>query len=422
MNKRQFLKTIGGLTITSPVFSNNFIKIVEKNKDILPEALAIDEDFWKIIRKDYKLNPDFINLENGYFCITPTPIKNAFIKNIEHINLLGSYYMRKMRFEENEKIRTKLAEIAGCETNEIIITRNTTEAIDTVISGYDWKPGDEAVMAEQDYGSMLDHFDLQSKRYGLVKKVISLPINPVNDEEIIDLYEKTITPKTRLLMVCHMVNITGQILPIKKICEMAHRHNVDVVVDGAHAFAHIDYKISDLGCDYYCSSLHKWLSVPLGTGFLHVKKEKIKNLWPIFGDNGYQDTDIRKLNHTGTPAVHTDITILNAIDYHSKIGIARKEARLRFLCNYWTQKVKDIPNVILNTPLSAARSCGIANVGLKNISPSKMAEILLKKYKIWTVAIDTANVHGCRITPNIYTTTNELDKFVQALIEMSISK
>ena len=185
----------------------------------------------------------------------------------------------------------------------------------------------------------------------LCEKLLLCPLHPENDEEIVKVYEAAISPKTRLLMVCHMVNISGQILPIKKISDMAHSHGVDVVVDGAHAFAHFDYKISDLNCDYYCTSLHKWLSAPLGVGFLYVNKNKIKNLWPIFGDNGYKDDDIRKLNHTGTPAVHTDISILNSIDYLNKIGIKNKEARMSFIRNYWTERLKKCTKCYYKYPI-----------------------------------------------------------------------
>ncbi|TAG71342.1 MAG: aminotransferase class V-fold PLP-dependent enzyme, partial [Runella slithyformis] len=292
-------------------------------------------------------------------------------------------------------------------------------SLDTVIAGMDWKAGDEAVMAMQDYGAMLDMFKQQARRYGIINKVISVPNHPKSDEEIVQLYEQAITPKTRLLMVCHVINITGQILPVQKIAQMAHRLGVEVLVDGAHAIGHIDFKISDLGCDYYGSSLHKWLGSPLGAGLLYVKKEKIKNLWPLFADPNFGDDDIRKLNHTGTHPVHTDLAIADAIRFHQEIGIERKEARLRYLQNYWTSKVRTNPRILVNTPAEAARSCGIANVGIKGMTPANLAKTLLEKYKIWTVAIDYANVQGVRVTPHLYTSLQELDAFVRALQELA---
>jgi selenocysteine lyase/cysteine desulfurase len=421
MNKRNFLKSLAVSSFSFPVLNERISDLMVSVENENPSQTAQNEDFWAVIRKEYQLNSDFINLENGYYSMAPKATLDAFANHVQEINLKNSYYMRTRQFDDNINLRKQLAKLVGCDFEELIISRNTTESLDTVIAGYDWKPGDEAVMALQDYGAMLDMFQLQARRYGIVNRVVSLPNHPKSDEEIVALYAKAITPKTRLLMVCHIVNITGQILPIKKICDMAHAKGVNVMVDGAHAVSHIDFKISDLGCDYYGSSLHKWLSVPLGTGILYVKKEKIKALWPVFADMSYADDDIRKLNHTGTNPVHTALTITNAIDFANKIGIERKEARLRFLQQYWTKTVRNLPNIIVNTPEENQRACGIANVGITNMKPAEMAKTLLEKYKIWTVAIDNpaAKVQGCRITPNVYTTTNELDQFIKALKEMA---
>jgi len=261
-------------------------------------------------------------------------------------------------------------------------------------------------------------FKQVSKRYGTVNKIINVPMHPKSDEEIVEVYANAITPKTKLLMICHMINITGQILPVKKICDMAHSKNVSVLVDGAHAFAHIKFNISDLNCDYYGASLHKWLSVPLGAGILYVKKEHIPKVWPLFAEDGKKEDDISRLNHTGTIPVHTDLAIANSIEFYNKIGVERKENRLRYLQNYWTNKVRNFPNVILNTPEEVKRSCGIANAGIKNIKPADLAKILLEKYKIYTVAIDGKGVQGCRITPNVFTSTEEFDVLVKALSEI----
>ena len=327
--------------------------------------------------------------------------------------------MRNQRVKDNNIIAAKLAAVAGCSNEELIITRNATESLDLVIGGTHWKDGDEAVMAEQDYGSMIDMFKLVSKKYGVVNKIISVPNHPSSDEEIVDLYANAITAKTKLMMVCHMINITGQILPVQKICDMAHSKGVKVMVDGAHAFAHISFSMPDLHCDYYGTSLHKWLSAPLGCGFLYVKKENISDLWPLLADNpNREDNDILRLNHTGTNPVYTNLSIANALDYYLKIGSERKEARLRYLQRYWTDKVRNLENIIINTPVEIERSCGIANVGVKGMAPADLAEILMKKYKIFTVAIDNAGVHGCRIAPNIYTTPGDLDQLVKALSEL----
>lgn len=422
MNKRDFIKRLSHAGLLTAGFLTQMEKLMAGVSHRNVFELATDEDFWAKVRSGYRLKPDYINLENGYYCIVPQETLNRFIGRVKDINFQGSWYMRNHRFEDNIEIRKKLAKLVGTSYEEVVLTRNTTESLDTVISGYDWRPADEAVMALQDYGAMLDMFKFQARRYGLVNKRVSVPLHPKDDEEIVSLYESAITPNTRLLMVSHMVNITGQILPVKKIADMARRHKVDVLVDGAHCVGHFEYKIPDLGCDYYGSSLHKWLSVPLGAGLLYVKKDKIAKLWQLFGETGFADDDIRKLNHTGTVPVHTDLAVQDAIEFYEMIGPARKEARLRYLQHYWTSKVRDLPHIDLNTPADSARACGIANVGIKGMKPADLAKTLLEKYKIFTVAIDYANVHGCRITPNIYTSLEELDKFVEALKEEGLRK
>ena len=417
MHKRDFLRTLGGASL-GVMFSP---AVLARYTAMPHDRLAQDEAFWAALRGKYRLTPDYINLENGYYSMQSQPVLDAFVDHVRSVNVQASRYMRTRQVDDKLRVRTRLAKIAGVTPEEIIITRNTTESLDTVIAGYDWKPGDEAVMAFQDYGAMLDMFKLQARRYGMVNRVVSLPLDPRSDDEIVHLYANAITARTRLLMVCHMVNITGHILPVRAICDMAHARGVDVMVDGAHAFAQLSFAIPDLGCDYYGASLHKWLGTPLGAGILYVRREKIAHLWPIYGDEGIAETDIRKLNHTGTHPVHTDLAIENAIDFHESIGVARKEARLRHLQRYWTTQVRGVPKIVLNTPGDAKRSCAIANVGITGTRPADLARTLLDRYKVWTVAIDNAaaGVHGVRVTPQLFTTPAKLDVLVRALRELS---
>ena len=419
MNKRLFIKRLALAGFSAPFSSKAMTKWLDKVGNKSAVELAVDEDFWSGIRGGYKLKPDYINLENGYYNFLPEELLEHFIRQVRTVNYEGSYYMRTVQFENKKNMAARLAGLAGCATDELIITRNTTESLDMIIGGRQWKAGDEAVMAMQDYGSMLEMFKQVAKRYGIVNKIISVPNHPASDEEIVDLYAKVITSNTRLLMISHMVNITGQILPVRKICDMAHQKGVAVMVDGAHAFAHIQFKIADLNCDYYGASLHKWLSTPLGAGILYVRKEKIAGIWPLLAEGERKEDDISRLNHIGTHPVHTDLAIGGAIDYYLKIGAERKETRLRYLQQYWTSKVRSVPKVMVNTPADPSRACGIANVGITGMKPAVLAETLLKKYKIYTVAIDYANVQGCRITPNLYTMPAELDVLVNALTELS---
>lgn len=378
-----------------------------------------EDDFWKRIRQDYSLKPDYINLENGYYNIAPMPTLNKFVEHVKEVNYQGSYYMRTVQWDNKKKIAGRLADWLGCSREELIITRNATESLDMIISGFPWREGDEAIYAEQDYGSMIDQFEMIGRRYGVKNKVISIPNHPESDDEIVALYESQITSRTKLIMVCHMINITGHILPVRKICEMAHGHGVEVLVDGAHCVGHIGLNIQDLNCDYYASSLHKWLSTPLGAGLLYVSKDKIPGIWPLFAEHDREETDISRLNHTGTHPVHTDLAIADAMDYLEVIGMERKEKRLRFLQRYWSERLRQVEGLIVNTPEAPERSCGIGNVGHKNMKPAALAKTLLDEFGIFTVAIDGAGVHGCRITPNVYTTTTELDSFIAAMETLS---
>ncbi len=419
MDKRSFLKRMGQVALMSPFLpydlsATEFIQA--------PYPAADTEDFWLRIRKDYALKPEYINLENGYYCICPRPTLQKFIGHVSKVNYEGSYYMRTVQWDNKKQVANRLANWLGCSDDELIITRNTTESMDMIISGISWQEGDEAVYARQDYGAMIDQFEMIGKRYGVVNKVISIPNHPANDQEIVDLYEKQISARTRLIMVCHMINITGQILPVRKICDMAHRHGVEVLVDGAHCVGHIDVSINELHCDYYASSLHKWLSTPLGAGILYVSKERIPAIWPLLAEAERAPGDISRLNHTGTHPVHTDLAIHDAMDYLETIGMARKEKRLRFLQRYWSEALREVPGLVVNTPAAHERSCGIGNIGVAHLSPAEMARTLLEEFGIFTVAIDYANVKGCRITPNIYTTTSELDRFIDVMKVLAMRK
>lgn len=419
MDKRQFLKSLGTSAL-SVGFMDHVQRLVGEYQHLAIPELAKEEEFWTKVRMGYKLKSEYINLENGYYCITPQETLEHYIDHIREVNYQGSYYMRKMQNENKDKMAARLAAFIGADDDEVVITRNTTESLDIIIGGFKWKAGDEAVYAAQDYGAMIHMFELQARRHGIVNKVVSMPNHPSSDDEIVALYENAIGPKTRLLMISHMINITGHILPVRKICDMAHRYGVQVMVDGAHAVGHIKFNIKDLDCDYYGSSLHKWLSVPLGSGLLYVRKAMASQIWPTFASWGIEDDDIKNLNHTGTIPVHTHLALGNALDYLHALGLEKKEARLRYLQNYWTDQVRDHPGIRLNTPKERHRSCGIANVGIEKMTPNDMATTLLEKFGIWTVAIDGVGVQGCRITPNIFTKPAELDVFINALKEMAM--
>jgi len=420
-SRRAFLRTAAAGAVApmlGPAVLDGLERRLEPFGRLPAAAAASDEPFWAEIRKVFPVPADYVNLENGYSSPQPAPTFEAFERHAADINGGLSFYMRRRKDKDLDAVRAQLAELAGCPVEELVITRNTTESLATVIHGIDLAPGDEAVMCNQDYGSMLEQFRQQSRRRGLKCAEVDLPLHPASDEAILDVYARAITPRTRLLLVSHMINITGQILPVRKIADMAHARGVDVIVDAAHSFAHVVFTVPELGGDYLGSSLHKWLCTPLGAGLLHVRKEKIAGVWPLFGDSSRPAGDIRKFEHIGTHPSWTVQAIADAIRFHRLVGGERKEARLRYLQQYWTDRVRGIPAVYLNTP-GGARACGIANVGVTGLSPAALADALFDRFRIYTVAIDTGPVKGVRVTPHLYTTTAELDALVKAIAALA---
>lgn len=405
MNKRDFLRAVGGAAAGA---------VIGPRVRCSSAVATVAFDFWQQLRARYTLPQDYIDLEHGFYSRQADEVVAALLGQVRAINTAAARYMRERQADDKLAVRRLLARLGGCTAEELIITRNTTESLDTVIAGFDWRPGDQAVMAAQDYGAMLDMFAQQAARHGIENRIVSLPVDPKDDDEIVRLYAAAITAKTRLLMVTHVVNITGQVLPVRKIAAMAHERGVPVLVDGAHSFAQLDFRIPDLDCEFYGASLHKWLGAPLGTGILYVRRDRIAGLWPLFGDAHPVDA-IEKLNHTGTHPAHTDNAVAAAIALHEEIGAARKQERLRWLQRYWTGQVRGLPRLLLFSPSAEERTCAIATVGIDGIAPDELARRLFAEHRIFTVAIDGAGVHGVRVTPQLYTTTGELDTLVAAL-------
>lgn len=378
-----------------------------------------DAAFWNKVRADYTLTDAYINLESGYYNIIPQPTLKALQAHIEAINLRGSHYMRNDQFPDKKRVVQSLAEVVGCEADSLILTRNTTESLNSVIKGIPWKAKDHIIFANQEYGAMQQMIRQVAKRFNLAITNLDIPMHPESDEEIVAQYEALIKPQTRLILVSHMVNITGHILPIKKICDMAHGHGVEVLVDGAHCIGHFDFKIDDLNCDYYGSSLHKWLATPLGCGLLYINPKHQDTLWPLFTEDHQMTEGIQRFGHQGTHPVYHDLAIENAITYYQALGPHRKEERLRTLATRWMDALRDHENIRLNTPNQKERYAGIANVGLKNMRASELATKLMDKHGIFTVAIEGAGVDGCRITPNVFTTDEEIDEFTKAMLQLA---
>lgn len=377
--------------------------------------LARDEHFWLPIQRAFRPSPHFINLENGYFSPMPTEIREAWIDNINEINSLHTFYMRRRQFPEREIIRQMLAEFAGVSAEEVALLRNTTEALDNLIAGLPLQKGDEFIITDQDYPNMVEAVHMRAKREGIVVKTINLPLHPKSSAEVVQTYERAITDRTKAMLVTHVINLTGQVLPVRELCRLGKSRAVEVFVDGAHAFGQLNFKIPDLECDYYGTSLHKWLCAPLGSGMLYIRKEKIARIWPLFGDVSAGEDNIRKFERNGTQLCSNHLAIADALRFHRLIGSELKEERLRYLCHYWAEKVADLPHITLNMPLERGLSCALGNVAVKGMTPTQLADYLYDKHRIFTVAIDMPSVKGVRITPHLYTTLADLDKLTAAL-------
>ncbi|MCC6720829.1 MAG: aminotransferase class V-fold PLP-dependent enzyme [Bacteroidia bacterium] len=421
MIRKTFIAQSGGLLLstlpltTKPFHflnnSANFENLKNQNSDSYR-----DEKYWNTVREMFNYSKDFINLENGYFSPAPISTENFYISKAKYINAKSSWFMRREQQTEMENTRKTLALFLNLIPDELAITRNTTESLNTIISGYPWKKGDEVIVGNQDYGSMIAAFEQQVKRSGIILKTAQIPMHPANDDEIVNSYISLITPKTRIIHLTHLINLSGQILPAKKIIDAAHNRGIEVILDAAHSVAHINFNLGDLEADYIGASLHKWLCCPLGVGFLAIKKKHIAKIYPLMGDNDFSIDDIRKFEHTGTKPMQTIIAINEAIKFHNAIGSELKEKRLSYLKNYWVQKIKNYPYISINTPVTDEnRSCAIANFSVSNYTPQQVTEKLLSEHKIFTVAIEHPFINGVRVTPHLYNSTKELDKFVDAI-------
>ena len=380
-----------------------------------PEQAAMDEDFWSIIQNSFTVTRGIVNLNNGGVSPSPRIVTEALVRYIWQQEDATAYTMWQILEPQSETIRTGLAEIFGCDREEIAITRNASESLEICLMGMDFKRGDEILSTTQDYPRMLTTLRQRERREGLVLKLVQIPIPPKDVNEITAAFERGITNRTKLILVSHQVNITGQITPVKAICDMARARGIETIVDGAHSFAQFDFKQKDLGCDYFGTSLHKWLYAPKGSGLLFVKRDKIEKLWPLMAAETKQVSDIRKFEEVGTHSAAPRLAIGEAMVFHNGIGGKRKEARLRYLSRYWMNRLKDVPKIGFNTSFDPSQSCAIANVKIEGMDPIAIGSYLFTKHRIFTTPIVHEEFKGIRITPNVYTTLGELDRFCDVM-------
>src|SRR5687767_15063010 len=426
VNRRTFLssagKGLGLMALSSATVASLFesINAAARTVDHLsPVEAAMDEDFWANIQQAFSVTRGIVNLNNGGVCPSPRIVTEAFVRYTWQQEDATAYTMWQILEPQSETIRTGLAEVFGCDAEEIAITRGASESLETLLMGLDLKSGDEVLTTTQDYGRMLTTLRQRELREGLKLKLIKVPIVPDNVDEISAAFERAVTPKTKLILVSHQINLTGQILPVKKVCDMARSRGIETIVDGAHSFAQFDFKRDDLGCDYFGTSLHKWIFAPKGTGMLYVRKEKIPKIWPLMASDDKQKNDIRKYEEIGTHSAAMRLAIGEAILFHNAIGGKRKEERLRYLSRYWMNNLKGIPRVGFNTSFDPKQSCAIANFKIDGIDPVALGSYLMSKHKIFTTPIVHEEFSGIRITPNVYTTLWELDRFSNVVADVA---
>ncbi len=378
---------------------------------------ATNEEYWTEISKAFTISRSNLNLNSGWTSPSPRMVSEAYVR-YKHQEDATSSTMWQMLEPQAETIRAGLAGLFGCEADEIAITRNASESLQILLLGLDVRSGDEVIATTQDYPRMLTALRQREMREGPRLKLVKIPLAPVSTDQIVSSIESAITPQTRLILISHMINITGQIMPVRKICDMARSRGIETVVDGAHSFAQLDFKREDLQCDYFGSSLHKWLYTPKGAGLLYVKKDRIQNVWPLMASEDRLKSDIRKFEEIGTHSSATRLAIGEALLFHEAIGPKRKEERLRYLSSYWMNRLKALPRITFNTSLDPEKFCAIANFSIEGGDVEKITEYLMAKHKIIATPIVHDEFTGIRVTPNIFTTIRELDRFCQVIEKM----
>lgn len=422
IDRRSFLQKAGLFSATAalsslvkPGWSKGLERAIRQAENVSPSDLATDEEFWYYIQQSFTVSPSIINLNNGGVSPAPKTVQDAMKRYYDYSNEAPSYYMWRILDQGRETLRSNLAAMAGVDPEEIAMNRNSSEGLETVIFGMQLQRGDEVVLAKQDYPNVVNAWKQREFRDGIKLNWVNLELPTEDETYLVNKYVSAFTPGTKAVNITHIINWNGQILPVRKIADEAKKRGINVLVDGAHSFAHFRFKVADLNADYYASSLHKWLYAPIGSGLLYVRKEKIKELYPLFASDVPLKNDIRKFEHLGTRPFFIEQAIGKALEFHDMIGSERKEKRLHYLKNYWMEKVKDTRNVEIHTPLHPKWGCAIGLVSIKGKKPSELDNFLFNNYKIHTTSIEWENIHGVRITPNVYTTSKNLDVLVDGI-------
>ena len=421
--RRAFLSRAGVAAASAVTFRDHALEVVRAAEsgasDLSPQAMATNEDYWREIQAAFQLDRTMINLNNGGVCPSPRVVMDAMKRYLDQSNLAPAYNMWQQVEPGIEGVRRDLASEFGCDPEEMAITRNASEALEICIMGLDLKPGDEVLTTNQDYPRMITAWKQRARRDGIVLKQFSFPVPAPSLDDLYERFVLGVTPKTKVILMCHITNLTGQIFPVKRVCEFARSRGIDVIVDGAHAFAQWPIKHADVGCDFYGVSLHKWMLAPVGTGFLYVKRDRIKSLWPLMAAEAKQDSDIRKFEEIGTHPAANHNAIAEAVAFHRGIGAERKAARLRYLRERWSKRLAALPNVVIHTSSNPEMAAAIGNVGIRGVDTAKLQAHLWTKRRIYTISILHAEFQGLRVTPNVYTMVDEIDAFADEMEQVA---
>ena len=419
-SRRDFVSGLARAGMATAIFRETAIRSLFGAEAIAagrsPQEIAEDESYWTEIQRSFDTDRTIINLNNGGVCPTPSHVLEAMIRDLRFTNESPAEHMWRVLEPRVESVRRDLARDFGCDPEEMAITRNASEACEIMILGLDLKRGDEVVVTNQNYGRMLTTWQQRERREGIVLKQVSFKVPPPSMRYIADRIREAVTPQTRVIEFPHITNLTGQIMPVREIVEFARPRGIEVLIDGAHSFAHFPFTRDELGVDYFGTSLHKWLLAPIGTGFLYVRKEKQKKLWPLMAANVSQDNDIRKYEEIGTHPAANHNAISAALAFHRGIGAERKIARLRYLRDRWAKRLTaESPRVHVLTPLDPKQSGALALFNVDGLDFGKLGAWLMANYRIVNTPILHPEFNGIRITPNVYTTLDEIDTFTDAV-------
>jgi selenocysteine lyase/cysteine desulfurase len=413
--RRSFVRSLFAASAAIPALKDHALaRVVSATRAVdgrSSEDVARDEDFWLEIQQAFTVDRTIINLNNGGVSPSPRVVQDAMRRYLEFSNEAPVHTMWSILEPHIESVRRRLAASFGCDPEEMAVTRNASEALEIVQLGIPLERGDEVLTTTQDYPRMLTTWRQRARRHGIVLKEITFPVPPPSLDDLARRFEQAVTARTKVIHVCHITNLTGQIFPIRRIVRFARERGIEVIVDGAHAYAHFPFTRDELDCDYYGTSLHKWLLAPHGTGFLYVRRERIPRVWPLMAAPPEMDANIRKFEEIGTHPAANHNAIAEALTFHEGIGAERKAARLRFLFTRWARRLEKLPGVKILTPYDPAQSCGLASFSVAGMDVNKLVAHLWDKQRIIVTGITHAEFSCVRVTPNVYTTLGEIDRF-----------